>query len=496
MHHLGYQFLCDHLKLSAFALPRPARIAPTARLTRTVDALLVPAHVAPAGKNPLDHVLFALKHEGINLQILAQTLKTIPEQAILKRVQATPSSRYGRVLGFLWESFHGRTLDGDVSIAGPTVDLFDAQRYLTTPGQRNARWKVNFNGLGSPRYCVTVERTPAIEALLALNVLARANTFLAELGQHITDRTLHWAYLHETASSFAIERESPPHDKAEAFTALLKQAHTPRRMDEGYLVELQNAAITNPLDRAASFRQQQNWLRGPLRGAAGVTYVPPPPKQVSELMEGVLMFANELSGIIDPIVAAAIAAFGLVFVHPFMDGNGRLSRFLFHYALCRSGQLANGLLLPISAAMQRNEAAYLNALQSYSVPLRRHWDVRWIEDDLYDFHFNGDESLYRYWDATHCVEFSLTMAQQALEQDLREQTEFLDRFDQIYRTIDDRFDVRGNILTTLIISGLRNNGKLSKNRRKQFRATVPEPVFEAIEQACLDMLAGHENAGQ
>jgi hypothetical protein len=65
----------------------------------------------------------------------------------------------------------------------------------------------------------------------------------------------------------------------------------------------------------------------------------------------------------------------------------------------------------------------------------------------------------------------------------------LSRFDQVYRSIDERFDVRGNDLTTLIISSLRNNGRVSKNRRKQFQSTVPEPVFDAIEQTCQQVLA-------
>lgn len=486
---LGYQSLCERFQLTAFPLSRPARVAPVSRVTQTADALLVPAQVAPLQDEPLEQLLFAIKHEGVNLQILAQALRCIPGSDIQRRVQATPSSRYVRVLGFLWEAFQGRELEGNVAIAGPTVDLFDAKRYLTAPGQRNARWKVNFNGLGSLRYAVTVERTPAIERLLALNILDRANAFVAGLGQQATARALAWAYLHETENSFAIERETPSQDKAEAFAALLKQAHQPRPMDEDYLVELQNAAITNPLDRAAAYRHEQNWLRGPLRGAAGITYVPPPPELVPALMDGVLLFAKALPKAIDPLVAAAIASFGFVFIHPFMDGNGRLSRFLFHYALCQSDRLANGLLLPVSVAMKRNEAAYLNALQSFSTPMRRHWEVRWLDDECYDFRFQGDESLYRYWDATQVVEFSLDMARQALEKDLREETEYLDRFDRVYRQIDEGFDVRGNALTTLVIAALQNNGKVSKTRRKQFQLTVPNPVFDAIEQACAQTLA-------
>lgn len=166
---LGYQSLCECFQLSAFPLSRPARVAPVSRVTRTADALLVPAQVAPTEDQPLEQLLFALKHEGVNLQVLAQALKHIPDSDIQRRVQATPSSRYVRILGFLWEAFNDREIKGDFAIAGPTVELFDAKRYLTAPGQRNARWKVNFNGLGSLRYSVTVERTPAIERLLALD---------------------------------------------------------------------------------------------------------------------------------------------------------------------------------------------------------------------------------------------------------------------------------------------------------------------------------------
>jgi len=36
---------------------------------------------------------------------------------------------------------------------------------------------------------------------------------------------LSWAYLSETDSSFAIEREAPNQNKTETFVALLQQAH-------------------------------------------------------------------------------------------------------------------------------------------------------------------------------------------------------------------------------------------------------------------------------
>jgi Fic family protein len=198
-------------------------------------------------------------------------------------------------------------------------------------------------------------------------------------------------------------------------------------------------------------------------------------------MSGLLEFANSAPKQVDPLIAASIGSFGFVFIHPFMDGNGRLSRFLFHHALCQSGLLKNGLLLPVSSAMKRNEENYLAALKSFSAPARKRWDVRWIDGDDYQMTFNSDESLYRYWNATACVEFGLEMAEQALEKDLKEEAEFLARYDLIYRAIDSRYDVRGKDLNVLVLSCMEQNGKLSINRRKKFADTVPVEVFEAIE---------------
>jgi hypothetical protein len=66
-------------------------------------------------------------------------------------------------------------------------------------------------------------------------------------------------------------RETPSEDKARMFIALLHQAHDGRPLSQEYLVELQNSVLTNPFDKAFQYRTEQNWLRGPARGAPGVT---------------------------------------------------------------------------------------------------------------------------------------------------------------------------------------------------------------------------------
>lgn len=488
MSALGYEYLRQRFDLTAFAPDRPALLKPVGRIEWADTHLAVPKHAAPQSVDPVEHLLFALKHEGTNLQILAQALPRIDGSSLLAALRESPTGTYVRIACYLWEKFAAQQLTDLPAIGGPTAEVFDSARYVTRPVMRDPRWRVAFNGLGSLSYCATVERTIFLENAMASDLLSRTKTFIDALGKGVMDRALSWAYLHETEDSFAIERETPTEDKARTFIALLHQAHEGRALSEEYLVELQNSVLSSPYDKAAEFRQQQNWLRGPARGAAGVTYVPPPPALVPELMDELMAFANEAPRHIDPVVAASIASFGFVFIHPFMDGNGRLSRFLFHHALCRSGHLEKGLLLPVSAVMKRHEEEYLAVLQNFSRAARERWSVKWIDEGKYDFTFNGDPSIYRYWDATRCAEFGYRMAEQALEVELRQETEFLDRYDTVIEEVNERFDVRGSDLGTLVMMCLDNGGTLSGRRRKQFQGRVPEGLFDYLESVARRVL--------
>ena len=150
--------------------------------------------------------------------------------------------------------------------------------------------------------------------------------------------------------------------------------------------------------------------------------------------------------------------------------------------------------MPISIAMKRNEAAYLKALQSFSAPARSLWRVTWIDEGQYAFEPRSDDKLYRYWDATPCVEFLLAMAEQALEKDLREETRFLALYDAALKDVEQRFDIRANALATLLLGAFQNNGTISKNRRRQFADVVPEAAFDFIEATVRRRLAGGEGS--
>lgn len=492
---VGYANIRRRLDLQVFEVRRPAMIRPVTRFVQEPDRLSVPAHNAPPRDDDLiGHLTFALKHEGVNLQLLAAAMPHLRAEELAEAVTQTPNGQYLRMLCSIWEHFTGQlVMEEPPQIVGGYVDLFDMRRYFTGPGERDARWRVNFNGLGNWDYCVTVERTGEIMDLVNEDVLEAAREFLDSLDRELLDRTLNWAYLHETQDSYAIERETPSDDKRRTFIRLLKQAHEPRALTEEYLVELQNSIITNPYNQAVQYRTEQNWLSDGNHGALGVTFVPPKPDDIPSLMEGWANFANTISARLEPIMAASIASFGFVYIHPFMDGNGRLSRFLFHKLLCQSGRLTEGMLLPVSVAMKHHEAQYLQVLREFSRPARDLVRVRAAGEGEYDIQFKADDKIFRYWDATSCVEFGLRMAKEALQVELRNESNFILHYDVVYKDINDRFEMRGSTLATLVSIALTNDGVISRKKRKRYAEEVSEEAFLAIEESAKEALVADDH---
>lgn len=94
MSAVGYEYLRQKMNLSALELKCPALVKPVTRITNINDCLSVPKNMAPADGAYLDHVLFALKHEGTNLAVLAQALPQIPAEHLLTELRLYPKSRF------------------------------------------------------------------------------------------------------------------------------------------------------------------------------------------------------------------------------------------------------------------------------------------------------------------------------------------------------------------------------------------------------------------
>ncbi len=87
------------------------------------------------------------------------------------------------------------------------------------------------------------------------------------------------------------------------------------------------------------------------------------------LTEGLIRMKSKLqTPVYDAVLAAATIVFGFVFIHPFIDGNGRIHRYLIHHVLTRMGFSPEGLLFPVSSAILDRIHEYRKVLEVFSHP--------------------------------------------------------------------------------------------------------------------------------
>ena len=93
-----------------------------------------------------------------------------------------------------------------------------------------------------------------------------------------------------------------------------------------------------------------------------VIYTPPPPEAVAPAMAELVAWLRDEEAT-HPVVAAGIAQFQLVNIHPFLDGNGRTSRLLSTLCLYRAGYDFKRLFT-LSEFYDRDRTAFYQALQN------------------------------------------------------------------------------------------------------------------------------------
>lgn len=450
------------------------------RLVRTDAELLVPVRMAPREDDVVGHLAFAIKNEGVNLEVLSQVLPKVDSEALQARIDAKPTGAILRKLGWLWEAFTGKTLNAS-RVGGNYVELFDRHRYFTGSARRIPRWRVVFNGIGSLAYCPTVRKTALLTDENIVSFFNHLRGQLSSAAPLLLQRALDWAYQSEASSSFEIEKETPTGSKVQRFAELLRKSDQIHSLHADALTNIQNTIVANVLAPEFSYRTTQNWLAiGSRSGASLVTYVPPTPEHLGELMHGLLEIANADHEAVNPLIAAGVCSFGFVYLHPFLDGNGRISRFLIHQQLNRGKLFPAKCVLPVSAVMLKHEYEYLQALEAFSTRCRELWEVINIAPGKYKFAFNGSIANYRYWDATEQCEFLYRMLHEAVMSHMAEELSFLDIYDRIYRKLNQKFDVVQKDLDLLVSSSI-NAKRVSDHLKKKYRDCVPAEFFTDLD---------------
>ena len=483
----GFNWLKQNLNLHQHQLGHISFIGTRKKIEVGIDGTVEETYrpkYAPADDNITSHIEFALKYDDFNLDFIDAVFKKTSEDEIIRYIKKNPTGKYSRKIGFLFEWLTDKTLDLDFSISGNYTDLLDTEKYITGSTNKNSKWRINDNLLGGKDFCPVIRKTNQLKEFLKLDYKNEIENLKSEYSPEIFKRATQYLYRKETKSSYEIESEQPTSDRMNRFVNLLYEAgkkSANETLNEDNLTILQNA-IVDPRYKQDGFRKFQNYIgQTNYRLEEIYHYVCPPPNMVNSMMKG-LVTSEEKTNNISPIIRAAIVSFGFVFIHPFLDGNGRIHRFLIHDFLARDGFVEKGIIIPVSAHMLNNMAEYDAVLENYSIPLMKR--IQFSKDEKGELmikNLDEVESYYKYPDLTSQTLFLAKTIKETIRQNLTDELLFLERYDELKKEILKIIDMPDQRANDIIVFIHQNKG-IFPNRRKKNFPEITDAEYSKIEE--------------
>ncbi len=133
-----------------------------------------------------------------------------------------------------------------------------------------------------------------------------------------------------------------------------------------YLLQLHKILYSHSVkDIGGKFKNVQNYISATDSAGKQFTLFTPPapyetPEMISELCEAFNHAVAECE--VDPLILIPIFIHDFLCIHPFLDGNGRMSRLLTTLLLYRSGYMV-GKYISLEAKISKNKNLYYNALE-------------------------------------------------------------------------------------------------------------------------------------
>lgn len=472
---IGYQALVRRYHLRVLPHYRESYVASEGRGSVRQD-INSEIHVYPKGyeikqpNNPFEQMEFAIKYEGIHLEILAAVFQELEVIELEHAIQAHPTSKYARIVWFLYEFLTEKTLNIPDAKKTPYIDLLDSKRYFTLNKKiRSPRHRVNNNLLGNRNFCPMIRRTLRLNQAIEQKYDEQARKITAKYDPHLITRASHYFYTKETLSSYEIERERPSQERVFKFVNLLRKIGTIGLLTKARLIEIQNM-IVDPRFSDVDYRVTQNYVGDNLNAyIQHIHYISPKPENVQVLMDGWLACLEQcMNDGLHPVLIATAISFGFIFIRPFEDGNGRIHRFLIHYVLSKMGFSPDGIIFPISAIMLNNMREYDGILESFSIPLMR---------VITDYHLSNEGVLtvkqpthihYKYIDYTQMAEYLFSCIDTTLHEYFEKEILFLLHYDQTKRDIQSFIDMPDKLIDLFIQFIIQNNGVLNTQKQKKY----------------------------
>ncbi len=470
-HIAGYGWL---LKTYSLAAPLPKKITCIGEKHKVYETefckVYTPRH------RPEDtfvgHLTFALKYEGVNLTILKALFSIISGVELENWIKREPVGKYSRRAWFLYEWLMGKELKVSPATTGNFVNVLNTDLQYGAISRPSRRHRVNNNLPGVPDFCPLIWKTNGLERFrdLHLDRLAQKQIDLVPLD--IRNRAAAFLLLKDSRASFSIEGETLLKTRGERWGRAVAQAGIiPFSLEE--LVRLQSLIIEDKRFISLGLRTDEGFI-GAHETETGI----PLPDHISahwedlpRLLEGMIQTYDILKkSNFDPVLGAALISFGFVFIHPFVDGNGRIHRYLMHQVLADFGFSPKGIVFPISAVILNRLEAYRNVLEAHSKP--RLEFIEWEPTPKGNVEIlNKTLDLYRYFDATPVAEFLYECIEETIETTLPTEIQYLKHYDQFKQKVHKRFQMPDSLIDLLMRFLQQNKGTLSKRaREKEFKA--------------------------
>lgn len=494
MERLGYNHLIHQFDLIVLEQKLQCFLGTGSTLTResTPDGMEVhyPERYRTDGTWQ-EHLLFAIKYEGINLEVLKALFPKVDPDEMATLVSSTPHGIYTRRLWFLYEFLTGHELSVAALKSGNYDYVLPPEQYFCLDKAHS--WKAKRQRLvcnlpGDAVFCPIVKLTSCIQEYLKKNLAAQVSETISGYSAELIYRASDFLYLKETKSSYAIERQTPSQKRTAAFMGILRDAGK-SDLNKSLLIRLQNAIVE---DRYAEddFRSDQVYVGETLApGREYIHFIGLKPENIKQFMDAYLETAARLlDSSCDAVICAAVLSFAFVFIHPFDDGNGRLHRYLMHHVLSAKGFSPENVIFPVSALLHKNAKLYDGMLENFSkrlLPLVKYHlapdGSMSVENDTVDF--------YRYIDFTQITEAFFGAVEQTLKTELVPELDYLVRWEQARSRMREIVDMPNKKVTQFILFAQQNKGVFPKGRRGFFPELSDEEIASLAKIVREELLA-------
>ena len=426
------------------------------------------------------HLIFALKYEGIELGLLKRLFCTIDTEEWIALISQEPTGQYSRKIWFLYEWLTKNTLALSDMTTGNYIDLVDTSLQFAGIPFNSKRHRVRNNLPGNPNFCPMIRKTSVIAQYMELDLSKQIKEIIGAIHPDVMARTAAFLLLKDSKASFAIEGEHPPQNRAQRWGRAIGEAgKNPLSLKE--LERLQQIVISDSRFIKMGLRDQEGFI-----GAHDRRHGTPIPehisarwKDVDTLIEGWIEMDEKLEqdSDFDAVLAAAMVAFGFVFIHPFVDGNGRIHRYLIHHVLLRKKYVEKGVIFPVSSIILERLDEYQKILEAFSIP--RLDLVNWRPDKSNNVKIlNETIDLYRYFDATKQAEFLYSCVKQTIQKTVPSEVDYLDKYDRMKGFLDNYVQMPDKTVDLLIRFLEQGKGQLSKRAKdREFKALTKDELL-------------------